>query len=108
MADKKDEMYDELKSEIARLREDVQRISGSAPAVPASEKRNLGQSISDYVSDVVESVMSGITSEIQKSVFVDPTGVWFDRHVTAVQSKSMTSQEAQKAATLMTAMASEH
>lgn len=108
MADKKDEMYDELKSEIARLREDVQRISGSAPAVPASEKRNLGQSISDYVTDVVESVMSGITAEIQKSVFVDPTGVWFDRHVASVQSKSMTSQEAQKAATLMTAMSSEH
>ena len=108
MADKKDEMYDELKSEIARLREDVQRISSSAPAVPTSEKRNLGQSISDYVTDVVESVMSGITSEIQKSVFVDPTGVWFDRHVTSVQSKSMTSQEAQRAATLMTAMSSEH
>ncbi|MGD0422402.1 MAG: winged helix-turn-helix domain-containing protein, partial [Candidatus Bathyarchaeia archaeon] len=108
MADKKDELYDELKDEIARLREEVQRISGSTPALAASEKRNLGQSISDYVSDVVESVMSGITSEIQKSVFVDPTGVWFDRHVAAVQSKSMTSQEAQKAATLMTAMASEH
>jgi len=108
MADKKDEMYDELKNEIAHLRQEVQRISGSAPAVQASEKRNFGQSLSDYVSDVVESVMSGITSEIQKSVFVDPTGVWFDRHVTSVQSKSMTSQEAEKAAALMTAMSSEH
>ena len=106
MADKKDENYDELKSEIARLREEVHRISGSA--APSSEKRNLGQSLSDYVNDVVESVMSGITSEIQKSVLVDPTGVWFDRHITSVQSKSMTSQEAQRAATLMTAMSSEH
>lgn len=107
MADKKDENYDELKNEIARLREEVHRISGSASA-PGSEKRNLGQSLSDYVNDVVESVMSGITSEIQKSVLVDPTGVWFDRHIASVQSKSMTSQEAQRAATLMTAMSSEH
>jgi DNA-binding transcriptional ArsR family regulator len=105
MADKKDEMYDELKGEIARLREEVQRIS-----VPpsASEKRSLGQSLSDYVNDVVESVMSGISSEIQKSVLVDPTGVWFDRHIASVQSKSMTSQEAERAASLMTAMSSEH
>ena len=107
MADKKDENYDELKNEIARLREEVHRISGSVPA-PGSEKRNLGQSLSDYVNDVVESVMSGITSEIQKSVLVDPTGVWFDRHIASVQSKSMTSQEAQRAARLMTAMSSEH
>jgi len=107
MADKKDENYDELKNEIARLREEVHRISGSSPA-PSSERRNLGQSLSDYVNDVVESVMSGITSEIQKSVLVDPTGVWFDRHIASVQSKSMTSQEAQRAATLMTAMSSEH
>ena len=106
MADKKDENYDELKSEIARLREEVHRISGSS--VPSTEKRNLGQSLSDYMNDVVESVMSGITSEIQKSVLVDPTGVWFDRHIASVQSKSMTSQEAQRAATLMTAMSSEH
>lgn len=107
MTDKKDENYEELKSEIARLREEVQRITGSVPA-PSSEKRNFGQSLSDYVNDVVESVMSGITSEIQRSVFVDPTGVWFDRHIASVQAKSMTSQEAQRAATLMTAMSSEH
>jgi DNA-binding transcriptional ArsR family regulator len=107
MADKKDENYDELKGEIARLREEVQRITGSVPA-SRSEKRNLGQSLSDYVNDVVESVMSGITSEIQRSVFVDPTGVWFDRHIASVQAKSMTSQEAEKAASLMTAMSSEH
>ena len=81
---KKNENYDELKNEIARLREEVQRISGSASRKSSgSEKRNFGQSLSDYVNDVVESVMSGIASEIQKSVFVDPTGVWFDKHIAA-------------------------
>jgi DNA-binding transcriptional ArsR family regulator len=109
MDNKKNENYDELKNEVARLREEVQRISGPASrSASVSERRNFGQSLSDYVNDVVESVMSGIASEIQKSVFVDPTGVWFDRHIAAVQSKSMTSQEAERAATLMAAMSSEH
>lgn len=106
--DKKKDENDELKNEVARLREEVQRISGVTRDSSGSDKRNFGQSLSDYVNDVVESVMSGIASEIQKSVFIDPTGVWFDRHISAVQSKSMTSQEAKRAATLMTAMSSEH
>jgi len=64
--------------------------------------------LTDYVNDVVESVTSGISSEIEKSVFVDPTGAWFDRHIARVQAKSITPAEAERAATLMSAMASEH
>jgi DNA-binding transcriptional ArsR family regulator len=60
------------------------------------------------VNDVVESVTSGISSEIEKSVFVDPTGAWFDRHIARVQARSITQAEAERAATLMSAMASEH
>jgi hypothetical protein len=105
---------DSLRDEVERLREEVRRISQSIPrqgtgGVPGSfGKRNLGQSISDYVNDVVNSVMSGITSEFEKSVFVDPTGVWFDRHMSRVQSRTLSPGEAQRAASLMSAMASEH
>jgi DNA-binding transcriptional ArsR family regulator len=52
--------------------------------------------------------MSGISSEMEKSVFVDPTGAWFDRHVSRVQSRTLSAAEAQRAAGLMSAMASEH
>ena len=101
-----------LEEEVARLREEVRRISESissqATRNTAPPKRNLGQSLSEYVSDVVESVTSGISAEIEKSVFVDPTGAWFDRHIAKVQSKSITDPEAARAATLMSAMASEH
>ena len=114
MADKPGESsgIDKLEEEIARLREDIQRISESvssqSPRDNSSPKRNLAQSLSDYVSDVVESVTSGISSEIEQSVFIDPTGAWFDRHVARVQARSITQPEAERAATLMSAMASEH
>jgi len=103
---------DKLEEEVARLREEVQRISSAIPQQSArsneSPKRNLAQSLSDYVNDVVESVTSGISSEFEKSVFVDPTGAWFDRHIAKVQARSITPAEAERAATLMSAMASEH
>lgn len=105
--------FSNLKDELAKLREEVRRLSGAIPAQtgrPSSayEKRNLGQSISDYVNDVVNSVMSGITSEFEKSVFVDPTGAWFDRHISKIQSRTLSAAEAQRAASLMSAMSSEH
>ena len=103
---------DKLEEEVARLREEVQRISSAIPQQSTrsneSPKRNLAQSLSDYVNDVVESVTSGISSEFEKSVFVDPTGAWFDRHIARVQARSITQAEAERAATLMSAMASEH
>ena len=101
-----------LEEEVARLREEVRRISESISSQPprntVTPKRNLAKSVSEYVSDVVESVMSGISAEIEKSVFVDPTGAWFDRHIAKMQAKSITQPEAERAAMLMSAMASEH
>jgi DNA-binding transcriptional ArsR family regulator len=103
---------DRLEQELAKLRDEVQRISSAMPPQHTrndeSPKRNFAQSLSDYVNDVVESVTSGISSEIEKSVFVDPTGAWFDRHIARVQARSITPAEAERAATLMSAMASEH
>jgi len=102
-----------LRDELAKLRDEVHRLSQSIPSQPtkpsgSSEKRGFGQSLSDYVNDVVESVMSGISSEIEKSVLVDPTGAWFDRHISRVQSRTLSPVEAERAASLMSAMASEH
>jgi DNA-binding transcriptional ArsR family regulator len=103
---------DRLEQEIAKLRDEVKRISSAIPPQNTqgneSPKRHFAQSLSDYVNDVVESVTSGISSEIEKSVFVDPTGAWFDRHIARVQARSITPAEAERAATLMGAMASEH
>jgi len=101
-----------LEEEVARLREEVHRISESispqGSPESASRKRNLAQSLSDYVTDVVESVTSGISTEIEKTVFVDPIGARFDRHIARAQAKPITPNEAQKAAMLMSAMSSEH
>jgi len=103
---------DRLEQEVAKLRDEVQRISSAIPPQNTqgneSPKRNFAQSLADYVNDVVESVTSGISSEIEKSVFVDRTGAWFDRHIARVQARSITPAEAERAATLMSAMASEH
>jgi len=114
MVDKSSSSLDisKLEEEVAKLREEVQRISSAIPPqntrTNESSKRNFAQSLSEYVNDVVESVTSGISSEIEKSVFVDPTGAWFDRHIARVQARSITPAEAERAATLMSAMASEH
>ncbi len=102
-----------LKEEVARLREDVLRLSQSMPSQKTKQsgsmsKPSFGESLSAYVNDVVESVTSGISSEIDRSFFADPTGVWFDRHVAKAQARSMSVAEAERAATLMGAMASEH
>jgi DNA-binding transcriptional ArsR family regulator len=104
---------DSLRDELAKLRNEVNRLSQSFPSQPtkpsaSSDRRGFAQSISDYVNDVVDSVMSGISSEIEKSVFVDPTGAWFDRHIVRTQSRALNPTEAAKAASLMSAMASEH
>jgi len=107
------ENIDDLKEEVAKLREEVQRISqaiapGQTRSSESTERRGFTQSLSEYVNDVVDSVMSGISSEIEKSVFIDPTGAWFDRHIAKVQSRSLSPAEAERAASLMGAMASEH
>jgi len=107
------EGIDDLREEVAKLREEIKRISESIPGSSSkthdhSTNRNFGQSIGDYVNDVVESVMSGISSEIEKSVFVDPTGAWFDRHIERVQARSLNATEAEQAAGLMGALASGH
>lgn len=104
---------DKLEEEVSKLREEVQRISSAIPhqndtRSDESPRRNFTQSLSEYVNDVVESVTSGISSEIEKSIFVDPTGAWFDRHIARVQARAITPAEAERAATLMSAMASEH
>lgn len=116
MSEKIDEAQDNinnLKEEVAKLREEVRRISGDVSSPKArssvsSGKPGFAESLSEYVNDVVQSVMSSISSELERSVFVDPTGAWFDRHVAKVQARSMSSGEAERAATLMGAMASEH
>ncbi len=113
MIDKKDDEYDfeSLREEVSKLKEEVKRISETSIPRKAEEPNSglkAARYIGDYVNDVVNSVLSGISSEFEKSVFVDPTGVWFDRHIEKVQSKSLNSAEAQKAASLMSAMASEH
>jgi DNA-binding transcriptional ArsR family regulator len=101
-----------LKEEVARLREEVQRLSQAIPQKAkqseTSNRPSFGESLSEYVNDVVQSVMSGISSEIERSVLVDPTGAWFDRHVARAQARSMSVTEAERASTLMGAMASEH
>lgn len=104
---------DGLKDEVAKLREEVRRITESIPgqkskSAEAIGKGSFARSLSDYVNDVVESVTSGISSEIERSVFVDPTGAWFDRHMARVQARSISTGEAERAATLMSAMASQH
>jgi len=118
MADKTRETpssFDDLLEEFARLKDEVRRISESIPrkseTKSSSEKRSLGQALSgigEYVSDVVDGVMSGISSEIEKSLLVDPTGVWVDRRLARAQASSLSLNEAEKAASLMSAMASEH
>lgn len=101
-----------LREEVARLRGEVQRLSEAIPqkAKPSetSSRPSFLESLSEYVNDVVQSVMSGISSEIERSVLVDPTGAWFDRHVAKAQARSMSVAESERASTLMGAMASEH
>ena len=102
-----------LREEIAKLKEEVKRISDAAPQQKteydgSAGKRGFGETISDYVNDVVGSVMSGISSEIERSGFIDPTGAWFDRHIAKAQARSMSATEAERAAGLMSAMSSEH
>jgi DNA-binding transcriptional ArsR family regulator len=112
MTDRKDSSTEDMRKELAELRQEVERISQAIPSQSkdsvSSEKRSLVQSLSDYANDVVDSVMSGISSEIEKSVFVDPTGAWFDRHIARVRSGALNPSEAKRAASLMSAMASEH
>jgi DNA-binding transcriptional ArsR family regulator len=100
-----------LREELTKLKDEVHRLSQSVSSEPAkpsvtSEKRGIGQSLSEYINDVVQSVTSGISAEIERSVLVDPTGAWFDRHISKIQSRTLSSAETDRAATLMSAMAS--
>ncbi len=100
-----------LREELEKLREQVRRLSETVPGGRAkvsaqSETRGFGHSLSEYINDVMEGVFSGISSGIERSVFVDPTGVVLERHIS--RTKSLSQAEAQRAAALMGAMSSEH
>jgi DNA-binding transcriptional ArsR family regulator len=104
---------DTLREELSKLKDEVHRLSEAIPNYPErpskqNDRRGFSESISQYITDVVEGVMSGVSSEIEKSVFVDPTGAWFDRHIAKVQSRTLSPAETKRAASFMSAMASEH
>lgn len=74
-------MSDEWKDELKKLKEEIASLREQLSELPERRKRrprgiyiDIGNRVHDYVEGVMESVMEGISGEIEKSVLIGPGG----------------------------------
>ncbi len=103
-------MSEDLRDELRRLKEEVDRLKEELKKRSEEERRrargiyiNLG-GIRDYVEEVVEEVMAGISDELERSVFIGPRGVriWRGR------KREEMRVDPEKIASVMSALGNEH
>lgn len=69
----KDELK-KLREELANLKEQLNELTEKAERKPRGIYIDIGKRIHDYVEGVMESVMEGISGEIEKSILIGPGG----------------------------------
>lgn len=112
----RDEEVARLRDEIEGLKEQLRELSEGLrkPQEEEEDRRpdrdfavrfDLGERISDYVNSIVDSVMSGIAGELDRSVFIGPRGV---RITKERRRRKTVSVDPKRAAAVMSALGNEH
>jgi DNA-binding HxlR family transcriptional regulator len=96
-----------LKEEIAGLKEQLRNLSEKEREGKRRIHIDLGDSLHEYIGDVMEGVAEGIHGELEKSIFIGPRGV---RISTGEEPYRREEEEVdfQKVAEAMSALGQEH
>ena len=96
----KDEI-EELRREIEKLKEELRSLR----KLQEERRTPIGVSIAGFVGDLVESIVEGIRSEVERSVFVGPRGVYI---VKGRRETSVKDFDVREAARILEALANEN
>lgn len=107
-------MSEDLKEEIKKLREEVAKMKEQFREIVEKESRrgrgiyiDVGNRVHDYIEDVMESVAEGIHGELEKSIFIGPSGVRIIRKGPPLH-KDEAKVNFPKVAEIMSALGHEH
>jgi len=112
----RDEELRRLREEIEELKEKMKVLSEGPRQKREPEddhypnhdydlRFDIGERISDYVTSIVDSVMNGITGELDRSIFIDPRGL---RITKRRQRRQKVRVDPKRAADVMSALGNEH
>jgi DNA-binding HxlR family transcriptional regulator len=75
-------LSDDLKEEMKKLKEEIAGLKEQLRSMREQEREkrrgiriDVGDSLHDYIGDVMEGVAEGIHGELEKSIFIGPRGV---------------------------------
>jgi len=105
--DLKEEMK-KLKEEMAGLKEQLRNIGEKERERKRGIHIEVGDSLHDYIGDVMEGVAEGIHGELEKSIFIGPRGVRISRGEEPYRREEEAQIDFQKVAEAMSALGQEH
>lgn len=105
-------MSEDLRDELRRLKEELQRMKEEIKELSKEETQKLTpgihidlKGVRDYVEDVVEGVMAGISGELERSVFIGPRGI---RILREPRKKEEEKVDHRRVASIMSSLGNEH
>jgi len=114
----RDEELRRLREEMETLKDQLRELSEGSKEPkegPTEEERrfdrdygprlDLGERISDYVTSIVDSVMTGIAGELDRSVFIGPRGI---RITKERRRRPTVSADPKRVAAVMSSLGNEH
>lgn len=106
-----------LKDELSELKEQLKEASEKKPSTRRGIYIDVGESIRDYVGDVMEEVAEGIHGELEKSIFIGPhgrhikirgPGIRVHKHASMRPGEAEEQVDFDKVASVMSALGQEH
>jgi DNA-binding HxlR family transcriptional regulator len=105
--DLKEEMK-KLKEEMAGLKEQLRNLSEKEREGKRRIHIDVGDSLHEYIGDVMEGVAEGIHGELEKSIFIGPRGVRISTGEEPHRREEEAEVDFQRAAEAMSALGQEH
>lgn len=110
MSSESEDEIKRLKKEIEDLKSQIKRLSEERPPRRPEGRRiftiNIGEALQDYVEEVVQGVMDGISGEIERSVLIGPRGIYIGRREGKPEVEEVVDWA--KMASMLSALANEH
>lgn len=109
MAEEGKDELEALKRELTDLKRRMDELSEKTAERKEVKKRGIRIDIGDFVNEIMEGVMTGISGEIEKSVLIGPHGVYVARAKRRREPMEVEeTPEPAKTASVMSALSSEH
>lgn len=94
-----------LKEELKRMKEEIKELSKEEGKKPTPGVHIDLSGVRNYVEDVVEGVMAGISGELERSVFIGPKGI---RILREPEKKEEVRADPIRVASIMSSLGNEH